>query len=197
VNGWLYDAIAGVAERKFLSKIRAGLISQIRGEVVEIGAGTGASFPYYHASTRVLAIEPNASMAARAHRRATEHGPHITLLQGGDEALDTLPEESVDHVVAMLVMCSVENPASTLRRIRRVLRPEGTLAFIEHCRADGFAAKIQDHLTPLWSRIFGNCHLNREFLTTLLEGGFHDAKLSNKNIPLPAGRIVYGAAKKT
>jgi predicted RNA methylase len=68
--GWVYETITAIGERKFLGAIREELLSPLEGEIVEIGAGTGASFPYYKPSTHVLAIEPDPSMLAGARKRA-------------------------------------------------------------------------------------------------------------------------------
>jgi len=196
MNGRFYDAITAIAERRVLGVIRAVLISPLRGSIFEIGAGTGASFSYYDASTHVLAIEPDPSMFKRAEQRAAEACADVEIMRVSDLALDDVPAESADHVVATLVMCSVADPVSTLHRIHRVLRPGGTYVFIEHVRVEGLVGKIQDAITPLWRRIFGNCHLDRQIELTLQQAGFAVSGLSVNVIPFPMRRLVYGIATK-
>ena len=192
----MYDAVNGIAERRFLGAIRAALLSPLRGWTIEVGAGTGASFPYYDASVRVLAIEPDRSMARRAELRASQAAADIEVVKCRDAALDDLPEESADHVVAMLLLCSVNDPGETLRRIHRVLKPDGTFVFLEHVRDQGPMERVQDVLTPFWKRAFGNCHLNRRISPALDEAGFLQAVLRTKRIPFPMRQLAYGIATK-
>jgi SAM-dependent methyltransferase len=197
MNGWLYDAVLSIGERKLLAPIRAELLSPLSGEIVEIGAGTGASFAYYSAAAHVSAIEPDPSMLAKA--RAKRHrlaGDRITVLQGDDRLLDDLPENSADYVVAQLVLCSVENPRETLRRIHRILKPGGSLVTIEHVRSSGAGGSLQDCLTPGWRRIAGNCHLNRMLEPVLSDAGFTQVALQNRRVPPPLSHLRYGTAVK-
>lgn len=197
MNGLFYDALTALAERRFLGAIRAALISPLRGSIVEVGAGTGASFSYYDASTHVLAMEPDPSMFKRAEQRAAQASADVDIMRVSDLALDDLSAQSADHVVATLVLCSVEEPVSTLHRIHRVLRPGGTFVFVEHVRAGGLAGKIQSSLTPLWRRVAGNCHLDRTIEPTLQQAGFALSGLSEKVMPFPLRRLVYGSAMKS
>ena len=193
MNGHLYDIFNTIPERRILSKIRYELIPELRGEIIEVGAGTGATFEYYDRSARVIAIEPDPSMLARAKRRHERNG-RIELILGDDSLLDGYPERCVDHVVATLVQCSVGDPAVTMRRFRRIIRTGGTYVFIEHVRADGRLGRIQDSLTPLWRRLAGNCHLNRDFQRSLREAGFFVERLSTEGMSFPTLRLVFGAA---
>lgn len=133
-------------------------------------------------------------MSARARHRAREDARNIELRLEDDSMLDEMPAQSVDHVVGTLALCSVHDPLQTLARIDRVLRRDGTYVFIEHVRDEGWKATVQDHLTPLWTHLFGNCHLNRDFQRSLLEGGFRLLQRSTRSMPFPFGRIVYGVA---
>lgn len=179
-----------------MANIRAELLPQLRGEIIDLGAGTGLSFPYYNAFAHVLAVEPDLSVAARAQQRAFDSDADIDILHANDTALDDLPEQSADHVVAMLVLCSVDEPRSTLQRIQRVLRPGGTYVFVEHVHAEAFAGTIQEALTPLWHRVFGNCHLDRRIEPALRETGFAVFDVTSKRIPFPLQRVSYGIAMR-
>lgn len=193
MNGRLYDIFNAIPEWRTLSKIRRELIPELRGDIIEVGAGTGATFEYYDRSAHVMAIEPDPSMLARAKCRQERNG-RIELMLGYDAILDGYPERCVDHVVATLVQCSVDDPRVTLQRFRRIVRPGGTYVFIEHVRADGRLGRIQDFLTPLWRRLAGNCHLNRDFQQSLDEAGFSVQRLSSEGLSFPTLRIVYGVA---
>ena len=197
MNGRLYDLFTAIAERKVLGELRASLISPLRGSIVEVGAGTGASFPYYPSSARVLAVEPDPSMFKRAERRAPEAAADVKVMQASDTLLDELPEGSAEHIVATLVLCSVSDPSVTLRRLHRVLGANGTYVFVEHVRADRLTGRVQDALTPLWRRLSGNCHLNRDFEFALREAGFRIVRLHKRKLPFPIGYLLYGTAEKS
>jgi SAM-dependent methyltransferase len=93
----------------------------------------------------------------------------VSLGEGRAEEL-LLDEHSVDSVVMTWTLCSIGDPAQALAEVRRVLRPGGSLLFIEHGRAPEAGVRAwQDRLTPLWRRIAGGCHLNRP-IDRLIEG---------------------------
>lgn len=92
-----------------MSSIRAALFPQHRGELVDLGAGTGPSFPYHNAFAHVLAVEPDRQWR-RAQQRAFDSDADIEILHANDTVLYDLPEQNADHVVAALVLCSVYDP---------------------------------------------------------------------------------------
>ncbi|MDE2572779.1 MAG: class I SAM-dependent methyltransferase [bacterium] len=196
MNGRVYDLLSALAERRVLGPLRERLLGGLSGEVVEIGAGTGASFRYYPAEARVRAIEPDPAMMAQARERAATAKATIALLQGDDTLLDGLEPASLDYVVATLMLCSVEAPSATLGRICRVLKPDGRLVTIEHVRSDGFIGMVQDAATPLWRRFTGNCHLNRSTEDAIRSAGFQTSGIRTRRLPfpLPVQRLIYGEA---
>jgi len=161
----------GPLERGFLRACRSGLCSQLEGQVVEIGAGTGLNFTYYPPACQVLALEPHPGMRRCAEKRLQSHGLfHIRLSPAGGEQIP-LDTASVDHCVSTLVLCSVAEVAPVLREIRRVLKPGGQLHLLEHSRGQGGWGRLHDALTPLWSRLSGGCHLNRRPREAILQAG--------------------------
>ena len=194
MNGWLYDAMTKGPEQKLLGPIRAALLGEISGEIVELGAGTGLNFPYYPAAARVRAIEPNASMLAKAKTRAPLVSAHIDLAQGGDEVLDAIAEGTLDAVVATLVFCSVDDPTRTMQRVLRVLKPGGRFVTMEHVRDVTGWGRLQSLLTPVWCRVCANCHLDRDMERTIREAGYSSVRLQERKMPPPAFRLLYGEA---
>jgi SAM-dependent methyltransferase len=165
----------GEMDRRGARDHRRRLLSRATGIVVELGSGTGANFGLYPVAVGcVIAIEPEPSLRALSKTAAT-HAPvpvPVTVLDAVAEALP-LEDGSVDTVVASLVLCSVTDPAQVVRECRRVLRPGGVLLFYEHVRsAHGLVAVAEDAVTPLWSRLAGGCHPNRDTVGTLRAGGF-------------------------
>jgi SAM-dependent methyltransferase len=147
-----------------LEAARAELLARARGQVLEVGAGTGLNRRHYPAGTDVTFTEPDLHMARRG-------GPD--LIPAGAEELP-FTDGAFDTVVSTLVLCSVQDLPRALAEIRRVLRPDGQLLLIEHIRApDGTRlARVQDRVNPVWRRVAGGCNCNRDTLASLADAGF-------------------------
>jgi ubiquinone/menaquinone biosynthesis C-methylase UbiE len=173
----LHDLLTRSVERRFLGAHRARLASLARGRVLDLGAGTGANFPYLDAGADLLAAEPDPYMLKRARRRARALGLSVTFLPDAAESL-SLDAASVDTVLVTLVLCTVDDPARALEEIRRVLKPGGTLLFLEHVRLDGpFWGRVQDLVTPAWRALCAGCHPNRDTVATIRQAGFDIGEL--------------------
>lgn len=151
---------------------RRRLVEPAHGAVVEIGAGYGATFPFYPpAVTGVLALEPDPTLRALARSAAGTAPVPVTVLNGVAESLPA-SDTSVDVVVSSLVLCSVAEPAAVLAEAIRVLKPGGALLFYEHVRsAHRVLAAAEDLITPLWSRLAGGCHPNRDTAALIARAG--------------------------
>jgi ubiquinone/menaquinone biosynthesis C-methylase UbiE len=137
VIGWLYDFLAERSERAGTAERRRHLLASLEGDVIEIGAGTGRSLPHYERARRVVAVEPEASMAKRIERRLAEVRVPVEVVRASAESLP-FPGESFDAAVVAFVLCTVRDPVRVLGEIHRVLRADGRLALLEHVR--GMAA---------------------------------------------------------
>ena len=83
-------------------------------------------------------------------------------------------------------LCSIPEPVAALKEMRRMLKPGGKLIFCEHGLApDASVRKWQDRLTPLWYRLGGGCHLNRDIPALLSEAGLRSADLQTMYLPGP------------
>jgi ubiquinone/menaquinone biosynthesis C-methylase UbiE len=182
---FLYDGLQASAERSYMRRVREEIVGGARGRVLEVGAGTGASFPFYndHAD-EIIATEPDPFMLERARRRAEEVDRAIELRQAWAEELP-FTDGSFDTVVSTVVMCSVAEPARALSEVRRVLKPSGELRMYEHVRYDyAFGAFWQDLATPFWRWFTAGCHPNRDIPRLVREAGFEFKRLElTKPIP--------------
>lgn len=151
---------------------RRRLLAAAYGVVVEIGAGYGATFPFYPpAVTGVLALEPDPTLRNLAVTAAVKAPVPVTVQDGVAESLPAA-DGSVDVVVSSLVLCSVADPSAALAEVVRVLRPGGLLLFYEHVRsAHRVLAAVEDLATPLWSRMAGGCHPNRDTAAIIAGAG--------------------------
>lgn len=163
----LYDPFTAAAERAGLGAARHGLLQQVRGRVLEIGAGTGVNVEHYPAGADVTYTEPDPHMAKRLRARG------VDVVEAGAESLP-FPDDSFDTVVSTLVLCTVPDVTATLREVRRVLRPGGRLLFLEHVRAEpGSRLELwQDRLHRPWRAFACGCNCNRDLLGAMTTSGF-------------------------
>jgi len=174
----LYDGFMAVADRVGLWKLRAWLTSGVAGRVLEIGCGTGRNLPRYSGGTRVFGADPSLDALRRAARRA----PAAILVCASAEALP-FRRGSFDTIVSSLVLCSVSSPSAALTELRRALADTGSLRMLEHVRSEErWRARWQDFIQPLWTRVTGGCHPNRDTEMSVRGSGFRiDERRANRN----------------
>jgi SAM-dependent methyltransferase len=188
LHAFLYDPLMGLVDRAGMADRRRRLVAEATGEVVEVGGGTGRNLPYYRDVERVVVLEPDGSMRRRLLARIDAAAVPVEVHESGIES-SGLPDGFADTVVACLVLCTVASPAAAVAEIRRLLKPEGRLLFLEHVHAPGLRGRVQSAMTPLWSRTAGaGCHLDRPTLDTIRAGGFAITDCDR------AGVLVQGAA---
>ncbi|MFP6600655.1 MAG: class I SAM-dependent methyltransferase [Deltaproteobacteria bacterium] len=165
-----------------LARVRPKVVGQARGRVLEIGVGTGMNLASYSGIESLVGVEPDPHMLRRARERTEGLPFSVTLEQASAEQLP-FADTSFDSVVMTWVLCTIPQPERALAEAFRVLCPGGRLLFAEHTRAKGnAAASLQDRLTPLWKRLGGGCHLNRDSVAMIPAAGFEDLACK------PAGR---------
>lgn len=180
--GWLYDLLGRSAERGELGERRAALVGHLEGDVLEVGAGTGANLRHYRRASRVVALEPDASMARRLPPKVAEATVPVEVVAGSVERLP-FADGSFDAVVSTFVLCSVEEPPRALAEVKRVLRPHGRFVVLEHVRGEGRLARWQERFTPLHRKLAGNCHLNRDTSGAIGLAGFDVRDVRAVRIP--------------
>ncbi len=154
---------------------RRRALAGLAGRVVELGAGDGANFALYPETvSEVVAIEPEPRFREQAQEGAREAPVPVRVLPGTAEALP-LEDESVDAVVASLVLCTVTDPEQALAEARRVVGPGGELRFYEHVHAERQPLRgileIADR-SRIWPSLGGGCHPTRDTLGAIEAAGF-------------------------
>jgi ubiquinone/menaquinone biosynthesis C-methylase UbiE len=197
----IYERFMHATEAACLGAWRAELLAPLAGEVLEVGAGTGANLAHYPPSvTRLVLAEPDRHMRARLARKlGVADAARVEL---SDAAVERLPFAAArfDAVVSTLVLCSVADLAAALDEIRRVLKPGGKLIFIEHVAAapDSGRWRWQRSVEPLWRRVMGNCHLTRRTEEAIGAAGFtvETARRESMRKAMPVVRpTVRGVAR--
>ena len=165
----IYDRMLADTEEAGLRDHRRALLAGARGRVLEIGAGTGLNLDHYGPEvTELVLTEPEEPMARRLRAKATKG----EVVEAGADTLP-FPDDSFDTVVSTLVLCTVPDPERACTEIRRVLKPDGRLLFLEHVRShDPKTAKWQDRLMRPWRFVGHGCHCNRDTAATLTRAGF-------------------------
>jgi len=169
--------------------LRRDLVAKLSGRVLEIGFGVGTNWQYLPKGIDYVGIEPDPFMLERAIKRAPATDPPLDLRPGRAEALP-FGDGEFDNVLVTLTFCTIEDPATALSEIQRVLKPGGELLFLEHVRPEGRKGWFMDRITPLWRRVGGGCHPNRRTLKTLEASGLAvrpDISQSLRGLPLIAG----------
>lgn len=201
---WIFPRLLEWASGKMDAE-REALITQASGDVLELGAGTGANFPFYTADAhKVWALEPEAALLERAERQRAGLSPaqadRIVLLQADGHHLP-FADASMDTVICCLVLCTVPFPSQMLAEARRVLKPQGCLLVFEHVAAGNDAPVLQrwqNRLNPIWRACACGCELNRPTRHTIEQAGFQFEQLRDARHPdFPAivSPIILGVAR--
>ncbi|WP_428492368.1 class I SAM-dependent methyltransferase [Rhodopila sp.] len=169
-----------------LLPFRRRVIGAAAGRVLEIGIGSGLNLPLYGSATHsVIGLEPSPALLRMARERAAEAAVTVELLEASAEAIP-LATASIDCVVTTWTLCTIADARGAMAELRRVLKPNGTLLFVEHGRApEPSVARWQDRLDPLWQRVAGGCHLNREIERLISGGGFRFDSLTTARLAGP------------
>ena len=183
---------------KETARVRAECIPQARGDVLEIGIGSGLNLPFYSSQVRrVYGLEPSFELQRMA--RALDAPVVVEFLSQSAEDPVPLANSSVDTVVITWTLCSIANAPKALQQIKRVLKADGRLIFVEHGRApDPGVVAWQDRLTPVWKRVCGGCHLNRKIDELIEAAGFQITELKTCYLrgPRPMTYTYQGFAQR-
>ncbi|MGH9433024.1 MAG: class I SAM-dependent methyltransferase [Terriglobia bacterium] len=172
---------------KEAARVRAAWIPHARGEVLEIGIGSGLNLAFYSSEVQhVYGVDPSVELQRIARKRAGSGPIKVEFLSQPAEDPLPLAGASIDTVVVTWTLCSIANAPSALQQMKRVLKSNGRLIFLEHGRApDPGVAAWQDRLTPVWKRVAGGCHLNRKVDELITGAGFRIAELKTCYLPGP------------
>lgn len=179
--------------------LRAKVVPQARGAVFELGCGGGLNQRFYDtgAVTSFAGLDPSPMGLEQARGEAARKGWQADLREGLGEAIP-FEDARFDTAVCTYTLCSVHDPARVLAELARVLKPGGTLLFLEHGAApDAGVARWQRRIEPLWTRTMGGCHLTRPVTSGVADAGFTVTPQGQgymARTPRFAGWMEWGAA---
>lgn len=191
----IVEAALGSGTERYRRRVTA----ELEGRVLELGFGSGRNLDFLPFTvTQVLAVEPSSGAWRLATDRIARSSASVQPT-GSDAARIDLPAESVDHVLVTWSLCTIADIDAALSEAWRVLRPGGGIHFVEHGRSpDKSVARWQDRLTPVWRKLAGGCHLNRDVPALLGAAGFELESLEEFNLvrPQALGHCWIGSARK-
>jgi ubiquinone/menaquinone biosynthesis C-methylase UbiE len=192
---YVIDVACGV---KPVRRQRQKVVPLAQGQVLEIGIGTGLNLEYYDKSRirKIVGLDPALEMHRLARKRLAKTGLPVELVGLSAERIP-FEDASFDTVLMTYTLCSIPDPVAALKEMRRVLKPGASLIFCEHGLApDASVRRWQDRLTPIWMKLGGGCHLNRDIPRLLKEAGLHLTDLQTMYLPgpRPFGYNYWGTA---
>ena len=198
----VYRAVAGAGERTGLGELRERALAPATGRLLILGLGPGHDLDHLPDEvTSVVAIEPSASMRTSAESRVAAtraRGVDVEVVDAVGEALP-IPDDTIDSVLLAYVLCTVADVDAALAEVRRVLRPGGVVCVMEHVRApEGtWLRRSQRLVAPVWPRLAGGCHADRDTRAALSRAGFDVAGLRDITITSlpPVAPTLVGTAR--
>ena len=168
-----YDLHSKLAEKIWFTKWRKKFFSTLKGNILEVGIGTGNNIDYYNTNAKVTGVDFSEKMLEKAREKLNKSGKkNISLKQMDVEKLN-FKDNSFDYVVTSCVFCSVPNPIKGLKEIRRVLKSTGKLIMIEHVLSKNLLIALIEHaLNPITKYLMG-VNINRNTKENITKSGMN------------------------
>lgn len=200
---WREQVVPRVVEKALGSgqhdRLRQRTCAGLTGDVLEIGFGSGRNVPHYPAQVQtVTAVEPSdVAWQMSRQRRADSRAP--VERAGLDGQALPLDDASVDSALSTWTLCTIPDPIAALSEVARVLRPGGTLHFVEHGAApDPAVLRWQQRLDPVQRRVAAGCNLSRPIDALLAQAGLVVVEIEReyaRGEPRPFGSLYLGRAR--
>ena len=172
---------------KPVRKQREKVVPLARGEVLEVGFGSGLNLPHYDAGKvrKIWGLEPSRGMRRKAEPALEASQLDVELIDLPGEEIP-LAANSVDTVLVTYTLCTIPDAAAALEGMRRVLKPGGRLLYCEHGLApDPGVRRWQSRLNPVWGQVAGGCNIDRDIPGLLRQAGFRLASDERMYVPGP------------
>ena len=170
---------------KPISKQRQKVVPHARGNILEVGIGSGLNLPFYETSKvkKIWGLDPSEELHEMAKKVVSGLDLDVEFLLKGAEEIPLI-DDSVDTVLITYTMCSIPEVEEAIKEIRRVIKPEGVMIFCEHGKApDAKTLKWQERINPYWKKISGGCNINRDIPNLIKSAGFSITQLETMYLP--------------
>ncbi len=168
-----------------MTKIRAQIVPEATGNVLEVGIGSGLNLPFYQKGVKVTGVDPSTELQVYAREVAERTGVDVEFLGLSGEDIPA-EDNYFDSAVITWTLCTIPDPHQALSEVRRVLKPGAKMIFVEHgLSPDAGVARWQARVNPVWNVIGGGCNLNRKIDEIITGAGFSFDALSRGYIPGP------------
>ncbi|MEC9484964.1 MAG: class I SAM-dependent methyltransferase [Candidatus Izemoplasma sp.] len=165
----IYDVFMAPLERLRIGKRRYDILKEAKGNILEIGSGTGANLRYYDMDQ----IHSLCITDVNLSKHLTKKAPDIACLEEASASDLPYQDKQFDTIVHTLVFCSVNHKHVGMQELRRVLKDDGQILFIEHVLPKNrFLRVIFTFINPLWMLFSRECTLTHDFVKTARENGF-------------------------
>jgi ubiquinone/menaquinone biosynthesis C-methylase UbiE len=177
INAMFFHMMDSYMHRKYVD-LKSRLFADLPSQLLEIGAGAGANMRYFRPGTKVVAAEPNHHMHGRLAARARRRRIDLEVHTAGAERLP-VAGDSVEAVIASLVLCTVQDPQAVVAEVLRVLKPGGRFICIEHVAAPpmSLTGRVQRAVLRPWRWFFEGCHTHRHTDVLLQGAGFSEVAI--------------------
>jgi ubiquinone/menaquinone biosynthesis C-methylase UbiE len=176
-----------------IAEERQKVVPHATGTVLEIGIGPGLNLQFYDAGrvAKVIGVDPQAGFLSLGEKRYRSSPVPLEIVEAPAEDLP-LDGKSIDTAVITYTLCSVDDPLRALGEVRRVLKPDGRVLFLEHGLShDASVAKWQNRLNPMWRRLAVGCNLNRPVEGLIKAAGFRIGSIEHYYMPRAPRPLAY------
>ena len=168
----VYDLLESSTEKNFLKKLRKKAIKSLRGNVLEIGIGTGANIDYYNEKLKIIGIDFSAGMLEKAQRKLSDlNKSNVKLLNMNVENLK-FNDKQFDSAYATCVFCTVPDPVKGLKEVYRVLKSDGNLVLLEHTKSSKCYINIALYLMTAMTKLLVGTSMVRNTQKNIEKAGF-------------------------
>lgn len=179
---WILPRLTDLAMRnREATRYRSQVVPQARGKVLEIGVGSGLNFPFYGPEVESLtALDPSEQLLRMASRKAECVSFRVEFCNCSSESIPAA-DAAFDTVISTWALCTIPDPVKALKEMKRVLKPGGSVLFVEHGLAPEASVRAwQGRLNPVWRTVTGGCNLNRRIDALVRSAGLTITRLDNE-----------------